>query len=133
LTDVLYKQLAPYLEEILGEYQPCELGIDLHLINMMKMIYFKHTFHNSTLVFSGGEDEAECGNCENYELYCIVQGVKTCLSAHFLCDGRRDCGDGLVSGSYVYSQLYCSTVNSNKKNSENMCLICKLLYSIRTK
>lgn len=52
-------------------------------------------------MFSGGEDEAGCDNCEKDEQFCIVQGVRTCLAAHFLCDGRRDCSDGYVSGSYV--------------------------------
>ena len=53
------------------------------------------------MLFPGGEDEAGCGNCEKHELYCVVQGVRTCLSAQFMCDGHRDCDDGSVSESYI--------------------------------
>lgn len=53
------------------------------------------------MLFPGGDDEESCGNCEKDELYCTVQGVNTCLSPHFLCDGHKYCHDGLVCCSHV--------------------------------
>jgi hypothetical protein len=60
-------------------------------------------------MFPGGDDEEECGKCEKDELYCTVQGVNTCLSPQFLCDGHRDCYDGLVSCSHVWTLLWMPT------------------------